>query len=62
MSFQGHHKHSYYLISHAGLRGYTGDQVAVIANVARYYRKAVPSDEHDTFNQLSRTQKSVATP
>jgi len=59
VSFQSHHKHSYYLISHAGLRGYTGDQVAVIANVARYYRKAVPSDEHDTFTQLSRTQKAV---
>ena len=59
VSYQSHHKHSYYLISHAGLRGYTGDQVAVIANVARYYRKAVPSDEHDTFAQLSRTQKTV---
>ncbi|MEO8379765.1 MAG: Ppx/GppA phosphatase family protein [Acidobacteriota bacterium] len=57
VSYQGHQKHSYYLISHAGLRGFTGDQVAVVANVARYYRKAVPSDEHAHFAQLSPVQK-----
>lgn len=59
VSYQGHHKHSYYLISHAGLRGITGDQVAVVANVARYYRKATPSEEHQNFLQLSRTQKQI---
>jgi len=57
VSYQGHQKHSYYLISHAGLRGFTGDQVAVVANVARYYRKAAPSDEHENFAQLSDAQK-----
>jgi exopolyphosphatase / guanosine-5'-triphosphate,3'-diphosphate pyrophosphatase len=59
VSYQSHHKHSYYLISHAALRGYTGDQVSVIANVARYYRKAVPSDEHAGFAELSPNQRSV---
>ena len=57
VSYQGHQKHSYYLISHAGLRGFTSDQVAVVANVARYYRKATPSEEHENFAQLSPTQK-----
>ena len=59
VAYQGHHKHSYYLISHAGLRGFTGDQVAVIANVARYYRKAVPDGEHPAFAQLSPTQQEI---
>ncbi|HEV8661116.1 MAG TPA: Ppx/GppA phosphatase family protein [Thermoanaerobaculia bacterium] len=59
VSFQGHHKHSYYLISHAGLRGFTGDQVAVIANVARYYRKALPAVDHDNFAQLSPAQRET---
>ena len=59
VAFQGHHKHSYYLISHAGLRGFTGDQVAIVANVARYYRKAVPSDEHQNFAQLTNGQKEL---
>ncbi len=59
VSYQGHHKHSYYLISHAGLRGFTTDQVAVVANVARYYRKSPPRDEDDNFAQLSEAQKDV---
>jgi exopolyphosphatase/guanosine-5'-triphosphate,3'-diphosphate pyrophosphatase len=59
VSYQGHQKHSYYLISHAGLRGFTSDQVAVVANVARYYRKSVPSDDHENFAQLSASQKEL---
>ena len=59
VSYQDHQKHSYYLISHAGLRGFTTDQVAVVANVARYYRKATPSLEHDNFAQLSEAQRDV---
>jgi exopolyphosphatase/guanosine-5'-triphosphate,3'-diphosphate pyrophosphatase len=59
VSYQGHHKHSYYLISHAGLRGFTNDHVAIVANVARYYRKAPPDAEHDNFAQLSLWQQDV---
>jgi len=59
VSFQGHHKHSYYLISHAGLRGFTGDQVTIIANVARYYRKATPEIEHQNFAELSASQQQT---
>lgn len=59
VSYQGHHKHSYYLISHAGLRGFTTDQVAIMANVARYYTKAPPNAEHDNFAQLSESQQDV---
>jgi exopolyphosphatase/guanosine-5'-triphosphate,3'-diphosphate pyrophosphatase len=59
VSYQDHQKHSYYLISHAGLRGFTTDQVAIVANVARYYRKATPSEEHDNFASLSTAQRDV---
>jgi exopolyphosphatase/guanosine-5'-triphosphate,3'-diphosphate pyrophosphatase len=59
VAYQDHQKHSYYLISHARLRGFTTDQVAVVANVARYYRKATPSEEHENFAQLSAWQKDV---
>ena len=59
VSYQKHHKHSYYLISHAGLRGFTPDQVSIIANVARYHRKAPPSEEHSNFSQLSSSQQDV---
>ncbi len=59
VSFQGHHKHSYYLISHAGLKGFTAEQVAILANVARYYRKATPDLEHQNFAQLSKPRQHV---
>lgn len=59
VSYQSNHKHAYYLISHAGLRGFTTDQVAIVANVARYYRKAPPSDADENFRQLSAPQKDV---
>ncbi|HEY0141683.1 MAG TPA: Ppx/GppA phosphatase family protein [Thermoanaerobaculia bacterium] len=59
VSYQSHHRHSYYLISHAGLRGFTGDQVAVVANIARYYRKSTPTDEDENFARLAPAQKDV---
>ncbi|HSN68934.1 MAG TPA: Ppx/GppA phosphatase family protein [Thermoanaerobaculia bacterium] len=60
VSFQGYHKHTYYLIRHAGLRGFTDDQVALIANVARYHRKATPSEKHENFRELApRHRKTV---
>lgn len=59
VSFQDHQKHSYYLISHAGLRGFTSDQVAMTANVARYYRKAPPKPADENFAQLSASQQDV---
>lgn len=59
VSYQGYQKHSYYLISHAGLRGFTPDQVAVVANVARYHRKSPPAEDDENFEPLSPRQKEV---
>jgi len=53
ISDRGHHRHTYYLIRHADLRGFTEDQLLVIANVARYYRKAPPEVEHPNFSELT---------
>ena len=59
ISDRGHHKHSYYLIRHADLRGFTDQQLLVIANVARYYRKSVPDIEDPNFSELSEEQQEV---
>lgn len=59
VSYQGYQKHSYYLISHAGLRGFTPDHVAVIANVARYHRKSPPDASDGTFTALTPRQQEV---
>jgi exopolyphosphatase / guanosine-5'-triphosphate,3'-diphosphate pyrophosphatase len=48
-----HHKHAYYLITHSELGGLSGNEIQVIANVARYHRRAVPQSKHDGFDALS---------
>ena len=57
VSDRAHHKHSYYLIRHADLRGYTDEEILIIANVARYYRKAQPEPAHENFAELIATQQ-----
>lgn len=47
-----HHKHAYYLIKHSDLSGFTADEIDLIANIARYHRRAVPNRKHDEFALL----------
>ncbi|NEQ99045.1 MAG: Ppx/GppA family phosphatase [Cyanothece sp. SIO2G6] len=47
-----HHKHSYYLIRHGGLLGYTEIEIELIANIARYHRKSPPKKKHDPYRTL----------
>lgn len=42
IDYDDHHKHSHYLILNAGLPGFSPNEVAVIAQAARYHRKGVP--------------------
>lgn len=48
-----HHKHSYYLIRHAELLGYTEIEIEAIANLARYHRKSSPKKRHETYRNLT---------
>jgi exopolyphosphatase / guanosine-5'-triphosphate,3'-diphosphate pyrophosphatase len=41
-----HHKHSLYLIRNGDLDGFTPRECDLIANIARYHRKALPADRH----------------
>ncbi len=43
--YENHHKHSYYLIVHAGLDAFDPREVEIIAHVARYHRGARPRPE-----------------
>ena len=44
-----HHKHAYYLIKNSDLSGLTADEIDIIANVARYHRRALPDKKHDEY-------------
>jgi exopolyphosphatase / guanosine-5'-triphosphate,3'-diphosphate pyrophosphatase len=48
-----HHKHSLYLIRNADLDGWSERERLLVANVARYHRKALPSARHDDYMALA---------
>jgi exopolyphosphatase/guanosine-5'-triphosphate,3'-diphosphate pyrophosphatase len=54
-----HHKHGYYLITNSGLGGLSGEEIQVVANVARYHRRAVPQLKHEGFDSLSLKYKRI---
>ena len=62
ISYEGHHKHSYYLVKNGDLRGFEPDEIEAIALVARYHRQATPKRKHDGFSDLRRrTRRTVRT-
>lgn len=56
VSHSAHHKHSYYLIRHGDLLGYTEVEVEAIANLARYHRKSPPKKKHPNYRSLGNKQ------
>jgi exopolyphosphatase/guanosine-5'-triphosphate,3'-diphosphate pyrophosphatase len=52
ISYQKHHRHSYYLIKHGDLRGFEPDEIEIIALVARYHRRAQPARSHIGMDSL----------
>ena len=53
ISYDSHHKHSYLLIRHAELFGFTPREREIIANVARYHRRALPKKKHESYARLA---------
>jgi exopolyphosphatase / guanosine-5'-triphosphate,3'-diphosphate pyrophosphatase len=54
-----HHKHSYYLIKSSGMNSFNKLDLDLIANIARYHRKAHPSQKHLAFSQLTPANQQV---
>jgi exopolyphosphatase / guanosine-5'-triphosphate,3'-diphosphate pyrophosphatase len=52
--YDGHHKHSYYLIQHSDIMGLSPDERAIVANIARYHRKSPPDPSHPNFRELDK--------
>lgn len=56
--YDGHHKHSYYLILNSDLIGLTPGEREIVANVARYHRKSLPDPAHSNFRDLGRDARA----
>ena len=62
ISYEGHHKHSYYLVKNGDLRGFEPEEIETIALVARYHRQGTPKRRHEGFRDLPRrTRRTVRT-
>ena len=57
ISYEGHHKHSYYLIKNGDLRGFEPDEIETMALVARYHRQATPKKRHDGYGHFDRKRR-----
>ena len=54
ISYERHHRHSYYLVKNGDLRGFEPDEIDVIALVTRYHRRGAPRKGHEVFADLPR--------
>jgi exopolyphosphatase / guanosine-5'-triphosphate,3'-diphosphate pyrophosphatase len=61
ISYEKHHRHSYYLIKHGDLRGFEPEEIAIIALVTRYHRRATPRKEHEGMGELAKEQRRTVT-
>ncbi len=53
VSVQAHHKHTYYLIAHADLPGFSDRDRELVALVARYHRRSEPARGRPDLESLS---------
>jgi exopolyphosphatase/guanosine-5'-triphosphate,3'-diphosphate pyrophosphatase len=61
ISYEKHHRHSYYLIKHGDLRGFEPEEIDVIALLTRYHRRATPKPEHIGFEHLGKKERLAVT-
>jgi exopolyphosphatase/guanosine-5'-triphosphate,3'-diphosphate pyrophosphatase len=61
ISYEKHHRHSYYLIKNGALRGFEPDEIAIMALLTRYHRRAIPQREHEGMGELNKEQRRVVT-
>ena len=59
VNLRGHHKHTWYLLSVSDIFGLSGDDMALVANVARYHRRALPQKSHLPYMALDREARVV---
>jgi exopolyphosphatase/guanosine-5'-triphosphate,3'-diphosphate pyrophosphatase len=57
ISYERHHRHSYYLIRNGDLRGFEPEEIATIALIARYHRRGTPKNRDEGMQELGKPQR-----
>jgi len=56
--YEGHHRHSYYILVNSDVLGLSPRERDVVANCARYHRKSLPDASHPNFRDLDRDDRA----
>jgi exopolyphosphatase/guanosine-5'-triphosphate,3'-diphosphate pyrophosphatase len=59
ISHSKHHKHAYHLILHGDLPGFSPHEVELIANIARYHRRAFPKKRHENLARMTADERRL---
>ena len=57
VGLRAHHKHTQYLLAASEIFGLSGDDVALVSNVARYHRRGLPQKSHLPYMALDREDR-----
>jgi exopolyphosphatase / guanosine-5'-triphosphate,3'-diphosphate pyrophosphatase len=53
VGYSKHQRHSYYLITHGDLTGFSAEEVEVLGSLARYHKGGRPKERHDNWQRLN---------
>ena len=56
INLSAYHKHSWYLIRHGELLGYSEAEHLMVAAIARYHRRSLPKKRHESWQALQHRQ------
>jgi exopolyphosphatase/guanosine-5'-triphosphate,3'-diphosphate pyrophosphatase len=59
IAYDRHHRHSFHLIMHSGLQGFTRREIAMIAATARYHTKALPKRSHESWAAVEAADRAT---
>ena len=57
ISYERHHRHSYYLVKNGDLRGFEPHEVEIIGQITRYHRRATPKRTHVEYAALKKSDR-----
>ncbi len=59
INYARHHLHSYHLIMHSDMAGFTRREIEIVANIARYHRGPEPKGKHENLASLARADRDL---
>ncbi len=62
LTYSNYQAHTYYLIRNADLLGFDQTEVAIMATMALYHRKALPRKKHPAFAALNKQAQQIVRP